>query len=74
MRSCEDTGGGSFEKEGSTEDKAVELEKTLAGITAELKKYPAAMPGVHVTSAFKKLGIEQLRADLVQLATAKPLG
>jgi GTP-binding protein len=58
----------------SDKPKAVELGETLAGITAELKKYPAAMPHVHVTSAFKKLGIEQLRADLVQLATAKPLG
>ncbi|MBO42692.1 MAG: YihA family ribosome biogenesis GTP-binding protein [Rhodospirillaceae bacterium] len=57
----------------SDKPKVVELEKTVAAITAELKKHPAAMPDVHVTSSFKKLGIEQLRADLVQLATNKPL-
>ena len=58
----------------SDKPKSAELEKTLASITTELRKHPAGMPKVHVTSVFNKLGIEQLRADLVQLATTKPLG
>ena len=45
--------------------KASELAATLAKVEAEAKKHPAAYPGIHVTSAEKKMGIDELRAAVL---------
>lgn len=45
--------------------KASELEATLAAVTAEARKHPAAYPDIHVTSAEKGQGIAELRAALL---------
>ena len=45
--------------------KASELAATLAKVEAEAKKHPAAYPVVHVTSAEKKMGIDELRAAVL---------
>ena len=45
--------------------KASELAATLAKIEAEAKKHPAAYPVIHVTSAEKKMGIDELRAAVL---------
>jgi len=42
--------------------KKIEKEELVASITAELKKHPAAMPELFLTSSEKKEGIEELRA------------
>lgn len=52
-------------------------ENLRADIERDLKKHPAAMPEIHLTSAQKGAGIEGLRADLAELADlaqARPLG
>lgn len=46
--------------------KASELEKTLVAVTAEARKHSAAFPEVHVTSAEKGQGIEELRTALLR--------
>lgn len=45
--------------------KASELAKVVAATEAEAKKHPAAYPQLHVTSAEKKTGIEELRAAVL---------
>lgn len=45
-----------------------ELDKRLKATVEELKKRPAAHPRIHLTSSEKKLGIEELRAELTMLA------
>jgi GTP-binding protein len=45
--------------------KASELADTIARTEAEAKKHPAAFPEIHVTSAEKKLGIDELRAAVL---------
>ena len=45
--------------------KASELAKVLEETGAEARKHPAAFPQVHVTSAEKKLGIDELRAAVL---------
>lgn len=45
--------------------KATELEATLAKVEAEARKHPAAFPMVHVTSAEKGMGIEELRTAIL---------
>ena len=45
--------------------KASELEKVHIETLAEARKHPAAFPEVHVTSAEKGLGIEDLRAAVL---------
>ena len=45
--------------------KASELAETLARVEAEAKKHPAAYPVIHVTSAEKKMGIDELRAAVL---------
>jgi GTP-binding protein len=45
--------------------KASELAETLAKVEAEARKHPAAYPVIHVTSAEKKMGIEELRAAVL---------
>ena len=45
--------------------KASELAETLAKVEAEAKKHPAAYPTIHVTSAEKKMGIDELRAAVL---------
>jgi GTP-binding protein len=45
--------------------KAEELEAVRAATEAEARKHPAAYPVVHVTSAEKKMGIDELRAAVV---------
>jgi GTP-binding protein len=45
--------------------KASELAAMIAATEAEAKKHPAAFPTIHVTSAEKKLGIDELRAAVL---------
>ncbi|MEN3971218.1 ribosome biogenesis GTP-binding protein YihA/YsxC [Sphingomicrobium sp. XHP0235] len=45
--------------------KASELEKTRAATEAEAKKHPAAHPEMFVTSSEKGLGIDELRAAII---------
>ncbi len=45
--------------------KASELAEALAATQAEARKHPAAFPVVHVTSAEKKMGIDELRAAVL---------
>lgn len=45
--------------------KASELQAVLDATVAEARKHPAAFPVVHVTSAEKKMGIEDLRAAVL---------
>ena len=47
--------------------KTKEMSQTLASTEAALAKRPAAHPLVHVTSSEKKIGFENLRADLAQI-------
>lgn len=44
------------------------LEKLLAGVQTELSKHVAAHPTIRCTSSAKKIGIEELRAELARLA------
>ena len=46
--------------------KARELEAVLAATQAEARKHPAAFPVVHVTSSEKGMGIEELRAAVLE--------
>jgi GTP-binding protein len=50
--------------------KASELAATLAGVEAQARKHVAAYPVVHVTSAEKGMGIAELRAAVLEDATA----
>lgn len=52
--------------------KAAAGEKMRIEIERELKKHPAAIPEIHLTSAQKGTGIEGLRADLAALAELAP--
>jgi len=45
--------------------KASELAQVLAATVAEARKHSAAVPVVHVTSAEKKMGIDELRAAVL---------
>lgn len=45
--------------------KASELEAVHASVLAEARKHPAAFPVVHVTSAEKGMGIEELRTAVL---------
>ena len=45
--------------------KASELAATLAATEAEARKHPAAFPQIHVTSAEKKMGIDELRGAVL---------
>lgn len=45
--------------------KASALEKVATDVAAEGRKHPAAYPHVHVTSAEKGMGIEELRAAIL---------
>jgi GTP-binding protein len=49
--------------------KAAELAETAAAVTAELARYRAAHPEIHLTSAEKRRGIAALRATLAAFAT-----
>ncbi len=49
--------------------KAAELEKLLAKTDKEITKHVAAHPEILVTSSFKSLGIEEMRAALATLAS-----
>lgn len=46
--------------------KASELEAVIAATEAELRKHPAAFPGLIATSAEKRTGIEALRAAVLE--------
>ncbi|QZH76055.1 MAG: YihA family ribosome biogenesis GTP-binding protein [Erythrobacter sp.] len=46
--------------------KASELEETTAKVVEEARKHPAAYPQVHVTSAEKGMGLDELRAAILQ--------
>lgn len=46
---------------------ASEMKIILADTEAEISKQPAAMPGVIITSAEKKTGIDELRQDIANL-------
>ena len=48
--------------------KAAELEKLLVKTDKEIAKHVAAHPEILVTSSFKSLGIEEMRAALATLA------
>ena len=48
--------------------KAGELEKLTAKVQAELAKHVASHPIVRATSSAKKIGIEELRAELARMA------
>ena len=48
--------------------KASELEKTRAATEAEAKKHPAAHPEMFVTSSEKGMGIDELRAAIIDAA------
>jgi GTP-binding protein len=43
-----------------------EIEKTIEKIEAQLKKNPAAFPHPHLTSSDKKIGIDELRAIILE--------
>jgi GTP-binding protein len=45
--------------------KASDLAQATAQTEAEARKHPAAFPHVHVTSAEKKLGIDELRSAVL---------
>ena len=49
--------------------KASELEAVLTATQAEARKHPAAFPVVHVTSSEKGMGIEELRAAVLEDAS-----
>ena len=49
--------------------KAAELEKLLVKTDKEIAKHVAAHPEILVTSSFKSLGIEEMRATLATLAS-----
>ncbi|MEN9925443.1 ribosome biogenesis GTP-binding protein YihA/YsxC [Novosphingobium sp. NPDC080210] len=49
--------------------KASELEAVLAATQIEARKHPAAFPVVHVTSSEKGMGIEELRAAVLEDAS-----
>ena len=49
--------------------KASELEAVIAATQAEARKHPAAFPVVHVTSSEKGMGIEELRAAVLEDAS-----
>jgi len=49
--------------------KASELEAVLAATQAEARKHPAAFPVIHVTSSEKGMGIEELRAAVLEDAS-----
>jgi len=51
--------------------KASELEAVLAATQIEARKHPAAFPVVHVTSSEKGMGIEELRADVLEDASVR---
>jgi GTP-binding protein len=49
-------------------DKADDLEKTKAGVAAEIKKRSAGHPEISATSSEKNIGIEELREIIVSYA------
>lgn len=49
--------------------KASELEAVVAATQVEARKHPAAFPVVHVTSSEKGMGIEELRAAVLEDAS-----
>lgn len=51
--------------------KASELETVLAATQVEARKHPAAYPVVHVTSSEKGMGIEELRAAVLEDASVQ---
>lgn len=51
--------------------KASELEAVLAATEVEARKHPAAYPVVHVTSSEKGMGIEELRAAVLEDASVQ---
>ena len=51
--------------------KASELEAVLAATQIEARKHPAAFPVVHVTSSEKGMGIEELRAAVLEDASVR---
>lgn len=51
--------------------KASELEAVLAATQVEARKHPAAYPVVHVTSSEKGMGIEELRAAVLEDASVQ---
>ena len=51
--------------------KASELAEVLAATQAEARKHPAAFPVVHVTSSEKGMGIEELRAAVLEDASVQ---
>ena len=51
--------------------KASELEAVLAATQVEARKHPAAYPMVHVTSSEKGMGIEELRAAVLEDASVQ---
>jgi len=51
--------------------KASELAEVLAATQAEARKHPAAYPVVHVTSSEKGMGIEELRAAVLEDASVQ---
>jgi len=55
------------------EVKAPALAEVAGKVAAELKRYRAAHPEIHLTSAEQRLGIAALRAALAQFAEVAPL-
>ena len=51
--------------------KASELEAVVAATQVEARKHPAAYPVVHVTSSEKGMGIEELRAAVLEDASVQ---
>lgn len=51
--------------------KASELEAVVAATQVEARKHPAAYPVVHVTSSEKGMGIEELRAAVLEDASVR---
>ena len=45
--------------------KASELEKVAALVAQEARKHPAAFPQIHITSAEKGMGLDELRAAML---------
>jgi GTP-binding protein len=54
--------------------KAGALDEMVKAVEADLRRYPAAMPEVLVTSARGGIGVVELRADLAVLAAPERLG
>lgn len=54
--------------------KPKQLAETIRAVEADLRRYPAAMPEVLVTSARDGVGVAEMRADLAALAAPERLG